>query len=105
MRPDSRSVSFTFHREVLTDRNSPQVSRTRKNLRQRLQDRFDKEKNNDGNTKDKAAINKNTSEKSWNNLSLGTMSADSRRAFRNGAEKLSKTISSVRTTFGTISQV
>ncbi|KAK0082924.1 hypothetical protein PV325_009625 [Microctonus aethiopoides] len=104
MRPDSRSVSFTFHREVLTDRNSPQVSRTRKNLRQRLQDRFDKEKNNDGNTKDKAAINKNTSEKSWNNLSLGTMSADSRRAFRNGAEKLSKTISSVRTTFGTISQ-
>lgn len=103
MRPDSRSVSFTFHREVLTDRNSPQIARGRKNLRQRLQDRFDKEKVDD-NTKDKSVISKST-EKGWNNLSLGTVSADSRRALRNGAEKLSKTISSVRTTFGTISQV
>ncbi|OAD58851.1 hypothetical protein WN48_10053 [Eufriesea mexicana] len=47
---------------------------------------------------------KQTGDRSWNNLTLGNMSADSRRALRSGAEKLSKTISSVRTTFGTISQ-
>ncbi|XP_011306751.1 uncharacterized protein [Fopius arisanus] len=98
MRPDSRSVSFTFHREVLADR-SPQVSQSRRNLRQRLQDKFDKEKPD---PKDKS--NGKSEARGWNNLSLGNVSADSRRAFRTGAEKLSKTISSVRTTIGTISQ-
>ncbi|XP_063979614.1 uncharacterized protein LOC135163767 [Diachasmimorpha longicaudata] len=98
MRPDSRSVSFTFHREVLADR-SPQVSQSRRNLRQRLQDKFDKEK---AETKEK--LNGKSEARGWNNLSLGNVSADSRRAFRTGAEKLSKTISSVRTTIGTISQ-
>ncbi|XP_015176281.1 PREDICTED: uncharacterized protein LOC107066298 isoform X2 [Polistes dominula] len=47
---------------------------------------------------------KDVTERGWNNLSLGNVSADSRRALRNGAERLSKTISTVRTTFGTISQ-
>ncbi|XP_047368509.1 uncharacterized protein LOC124956574 [Vespa velutina] len=103
MRPDSRSVSFTFHREVLSVRNSPELIRTSKNLRQRLQDRFDKEKSNES-SKQKATKEKDITERGWNNLSLGNVSADSRRALRNGAEKLSKTISTVRTTFGTISQ-
>ncbi|XP_043602350.1 uncharacterized protein LOC122576305 isoform X1 [Bombus pyrosoma] len=100
MRPDSRSVSFTFHREVLNVKNSPEIT---KKLRRRLQDRFEKEKPGDS-CKEKMSKDKQTGDRSWNNLSLGNMSADSRRALRNGAEKLSKTISSVRTTFGTISQ-
>lgn len=103
MRPDSRSVSFTFHRDVLSVRNSPELMRNSKNLRQRLQDRFDKEKSNES-TKQKASKEKDVTERGWNNLSLGNVSADSRRALRSGAERLSKTISTVRTTFGTISQ-
>ncbi|XP_043262485.1 uncharacterized protein LOC122403186 [Colletes gigas] len=103
MRPDSRSVSFTFHRDVLSVKNSPEISKDSKNLRQRLQDRFEKEKSNDS-SKEKTLKDKQTGDRSWNNISLGNMSADSRRALRSGAEKLSKTISSVRTTFGTISQ-
>ncbi|XP_012288437.1 uncharacterized protein LOC105704092 [Orussus abietinus] len=107
MRPDSRSVSFTFHREILPPGSSPEVVRCSRNLRQRLQDRFDKEKIVDkekSNGKEKVSEERDSTERGWNNLSLGNVSADSRRAFRSGAEKLSKTISSVRTTFGTISQ-
>jgi len=107
MRPDSRSVSFTFHREVLAVRNSPEMVRSSRNLRQRLQDRFDKERGSstgDG-AKEKPPKTKEPADRAWNNISLGNVSADSRRALRSGAEKLSRTISSVRTTFGTISQV
>lgn len=99
MRPDSRSVSFTFHREVLSVKNSPEIAKAPKNLRRRLQDRFEEKPG------EKMPKEKQPGDRSWNNLSLGNMSADSRRALRCGAEKLSKTISSVRTTFGTISQV
>ncbi|KAG7212089.1 hypothetical protein KM043_012441 [Ampulex compressa] len=104
MRPDSRSVSFTFHREVLGVKNSPEIVRNSKNLRQRLQDRFDKEKPNDASKEKSAKEKEQNGDRGWNNLSLGNVSADSRRALRSGAEKLSRTISSVRTTFGTISQ-
>ncbi|XP_076232848.1 uncharacterized protein LOC143178202 [Calliopsis andreniformis] len=104
MRPDSRSVSFTFHRDVLSVKNSPETTKNSKNLRRRLQDRFEKEKSYNM-CKEKTVKEKQTgSDRSWNNLTLGNMSADSRRALRCGAEKLSKTITSVRTTFGTISQ-
>lgn len=110
MRPDSRSVSFTFHREVLGARNSPEMVRGTRNLRQRLQDRFDKERGSPGDdakpsVKPAKTSKEPTVDRAWNNISLGNVSADSRRALRNGAEKLSRTISSVRTTFGTISQV
>ncbi|KAL0112687.1 hypothetical protein PUN28_012152 [Cardiocondyla obscurior] len=101
MRPDSRSVSFTFHREVLSARNSPEATRRPRNLRQRLQDRFEKDRSS-ADPKEKPT--KAPADRTWNNISLGNVSADSRRALRNGAEKLSRTISSVRTTFGTISQ-
>lgn len=101
MRPDSRSVSFTFHREILNINNSPEIT---KKIRRRLQDRFEKEKSEDS-CKGKMPKEKQTSDRTWNNLTLGNVSADSRRALRSGAEKLSKTISSVRITFGTISQV
>lgn len=103
MRPDSRSVSFTFHREVLSVKNSPEIPKISKNFRRRLQDRFEREKSNDP-CKEKAQKEKEPGERSWNNLTLGNVSADSRRALRSGAEKLSRTLSSVRTTFGTISQ-
>ncbi|KAL6261304.1 hypothetical protein P5V15_008825 [Pogonomyrmex californicus] len=106
MRPDSRSVSFTFHREVVNSRNSPEIVRRTRNLRQRLQDRFEKDRGStsDDNGKEKTSKAKESTERAWNNISLGNVSADSRRALRNGAEKLSRTISSVRITFGTISQ-
>ncbi|XP_043517441.1 uncharacterized protein LOC122532601 isoform X2 [Frieseomelitta varia] len=91
MRPDSRSVSFTFHREVLNVKNSPEIT---KKLRRRLQDRFEKTKKPGDTCKEKVSKEKQTGDRSWNNLSLGNMSADSRRALRSGAEKLSKTISS-----------
>ncbi|XP_012235275.1 uncharacterized protein [Linepithema humile] len=104
MRPDSRSVSFTFHREVLAVRNSPEMVRSSRNLRQRLQDRFDKERGSSTGAKEKPPKIKESTDRAWNNISLGNVSADSRRALRSGAEKLSRTISSVRTTFGTISQ-
>ncbi|XP_076377710.1 uncharacterized protein LOC117227099 isoform X2 [Megalopta genalis] len=93
MRPDSRSVSFTFHREVLSVKNSPEITKNSKNLRRRLQDRFEKDKSSDS-CKEKTPKDKQSSDRGWNNLSLGNMSADSRRALRSGAEKLSKTISS-----------
>ncbi|XP_014473953.1 PREDICTED: uncharacterized protein LOC106744059 [Dinoponera quadriceps] len=114
MRPDSRSVSFTFHREVLAAQHSPivaraivrpLVARNSRNLRQRLQDQFDqageKKKSKEKPVKKDASTN---TDRGWNNLSLSNVSADSRKAFRSGAEKLSRTISSMRTTFGTISQ-
>lgn len=74
-------------------------------MRQRLQDRFDKDRGAGDNAKEKPLKTKESVDRVWNNISLGNVSADSRRALRSGAEKLSKTISSVRTTFGTISQV
>lgn len=104
MRPDSRSVSFTFHRDVLTVKNSPETVRRSRNLRQRLQDRFDKDKSAE-NIKEKPSKAKECADRGWNTITLSNMSVDSRRALRSGAEKLSKTISSMRTTFGTISQV
>ncbi|XP_046738963.1 uncharacterized protein LOC124407153 [Diprion similis] len=112
MRPDSRSISFTFHRSALTANNISDEPKESRNLRQRLQDRFDQEcpynlaKKESPSKKrtSKCKAGTLTPEKGWSNLSLSNVSADSRRAFRNGAEKLSKTISSVRMTFGTISQ-
>ncbi|XP_046589568.1 uncharacterized protein LOC107225851 isoform X2 [Neodiprion lecontei] len=112
MRPDSRSISFTFHRSALTANNTSDEPKESRNLRRRLQDRFDQEcpynlANKESPSKkrtSKSRAGSLTPEKGWSNLSLSNVSADSRRAFRNGAEKLSKTISSVRMTFGTISQ-
>ncbi|XP_001602594.1 uncharacterized protein LOC100113539 [Nasonia vitripennis] len=101
MPPDSRSVSFVFHRDSINARSTPEDGRGSKNFRQRLQDKFDKEQVN--RSRDNPG-NKEGSERPWLNLSLGQVSTDSKRALRNGADKISKTISSVRTTFGSISQ-
>lgn len=102
MPPDSRSVSFIFHRDAINARSTPDESKIQKNFRRRLQDRFDKEKV-DGFIKDRS--DKDTTDKLWHNFSFGQVSTDSKKAFRNGANKISKTISSVKTTLGSISQV
>jgi hypothetical protein len=102
MPPDSRSVSFVFHRDTFHARSNLEDGRNQKNFRRRLQDKFDKE-HVDG-FKHKSR-DKDVSDKSWHNLSFGQVSTDSKKVLRNGADKISKTISSVRTTFGSISQV
>ncbi|KAL7299291.1 uncharacterized protein LOC106652459 [Trichogramma pretiosum] len=98
---DSRSVSFIFHRENTNAQNSPQNCRSQNNIRQRLQDKFEKENIDEHKRKSK---NKVSNEKSWQNLSLEQVSMDSRRVLRNGANRISKTISSVKSTFGSMSQ-
>ena len=99
MPPDSRSASFIFHRDNFDESTTLKDKQSRKNFRQRLQDRFDKEpKNNKSNDKD-------SSDKPWHNISLGQVSTDSKRAFKNGADKITKTLTSVKTTFGSFSQV
>lgn len=85
-------------------KNSPEMVRTTRNFRQRLQDRFEKDRSSTNDSAKEKSPKAKENDRAWNNISLGNVSADSRRALRNGAEKLSKTISSVRTTFGTISQ-
>ncbi|XP_011501724.1 PREDICTED: uncharacterized protein LOC105365302 [Ceratosolen solmsi marchali] len=101
MPPDSRSVSFVFHRDTFNVKGSAEDGKSQKNFRRRLQDKFDKERT-DG-FKNKSG-DKEIAERPWHNLSFGQVSTDSKRALRNGADKISKTISSVRTTFGSISQ-
>lgn len=98
MPPDSRSVSFVFHQDSINGKSTPEDGKIKKNFRRRLQDKFEKEQV-DG------IKNKETSERSWHNISLGQVSNDSKRVLRNGADKISKTFSSVRTTLGSISQV
>ena len=113
MPPDLRSVSFVFHRDILNDGNSLNASKGRKSLRRRLQDRFE----DDDSTAD-SSLGKETkdsekkdcsgnsgSRRSWHNLSFGNVTTDSRKALQSGAEKISKTISNVKVTFGNISQV
>ncbi|KAJ8687580.1 hypothetical protein QAD02_023374 [Eretmocerus hayati] len=98
MPPDSRSVSFIFHRDTNSDKSDSEDGSSKKKSRRRLQDKFDKEKIEVYADKD------TSSDRPWHNLSLGQVSTDSRRALRNGADKISKTFSSVRTTLGSISQ-
>lgn len=109
MPPDSRSVSFTFHRDLLNAGNNIEPMQGRKSLRRRLQDRFDdndKLSNNSiGKEKNSKKKQDSDSGKSWHNLSLGNVTTDSRKVLQTGAEKISKTFSNVKVTFGSISQV
>jgi hypothetical protein len=104
MRSDKRSESFTFHTSELdigtqNDPGKPRVTR------QRLQDRFDNECSYSlKSTKEGVK----TLQKRWTNLNLSSLSLPPihpRRALRSGADKLSRTLNNVRTTFGTLSQV
>lgn len=101
MPPDSRSVSFIFHRESFDGKDiykDGKDGKPHKTFRRKLQEKFDKEAKSKNDSKE-------SSERSWPNLSLSQVSTDSRRAFRNGANKISKTLTSVRVTFGSLSQV
>ena len=109
MPPDSRSVSFIFHRDVLNVGNTFDHSRGPKNLRTRLQDRFE---DNDlsansslGKGKDAEKKDCSGSGRSWHNLSFGSVTTDPRKVLQSGAEKISKSISNVKITFSNISQV
>lgn len=96
MRPD-KSESFTFHKAVFSSNSGNGHSRL--NCRVKLQDKFD--------TASKDSVNKEPLGTNKNDRSvLSVLSLnDTRKAFRNGAEKISKTFSNVRISLGNFSQV
>lgn len=91
MRPDNKSESFTFHKSVLFSSNSNPHSRL--HCRIKLQEKFDRDTSDSNNGKNDRSV-----------LSVLSLN-DTKKAFRNGAEKLSKTISNVRISLGNFSQV
>jgi hypothetical protein len=104
MRSDKRSDSFTFHTTEfgITTQNKPETARV---TRQRLQDRFDNEYQFSLKSTKQGV---KTSQKRWTDLNLTSVSLPPihpRRFLRSGADKFTRTLNSVRTTFGTFSQV
>jgi hypothetical protein len=104
MRSDKRSESFTFHTTDLDIRTKVEPGAT-KATRRRLQDRFDNEcRYSLKSTKQRIE----TAQRRWTNLNFSSVSLPPihpHRFLRSGADKLSKTLNNVRTTFGTLSQV
>ncbi|XP_017768236.1 PREDICTED: uncharacterized protein LOC108556575 [Nicrophorus vespilloides] len=93
MRPDNKSDSFTFHRNSALTSSSNSTDGRIQNCRKKLQDRFEKEETS------------SCSDERGDRSVLSVLSLnDTRRALRTGADKLSRTFSSVRTSFGTFSQ-
>lgn len=88
MRPDNKSESFTFHRNAPNTASDSRIQ----NCRRKLQDKFE--------TSKKSPEDFSADRSVLSSLNLN----ETKRAFKSGAEKISKTFSSVRTTFGTISQ-
>ena len=104
MRSDKRSDSFTFHTTKfgITTQNEPETARV---TRQRLQDRFDNEYRFSLKSTKQGV---NTSQKRWAHLNISSVSLPPihpRRFLRSGADKFTQTLNTVRTTFGTFSQV
>ena len=104
MRSDKRSDSFTFHTTEfgVTIQNETETTRV---TRQRLQDRFDNEYPVSLRSTKQGV---KTSQKRWTNLNLSSVSLPPihpQRFLRSGADKFTRTLNSVRTTFGTFSQV
>ncbi|GJQ83462.1 Gos28 [Trypoxylus dichotomus] len=92
MRPDNKSESFTFHKSVFSSNSN---GHSRLQCRIKLQERFEKDgdaNSNGGGSKNDRSV-----------LSVLSLN-DTRKAFRNGAEKISKTISNVRISLGNFSQ-
>ena len=88
MRPDNKSESFKFHKNVFTSHSSSRFQ----NCRLKLQDRFEQKKDNSSGKNDRSVLSV---------LSLN----DTRKAIRNSADKLSRKLSNVRITLGNFSQV
>jgi len=105
-----RSVSFTFHKNSDENQvNGPRSSSRSCLPRQRLQDRFDEEcpyslpKTSRFNPPNKGARRK------WSDFNISLPSVplqqvQARRMLRSGADKISKTISNVRSSIDTLSQ-
>jgi hypothetical protein len=104
MRSDKRSESFTFHTIELDVGTQNEPGKPR-GTRQRLQDRLDNECSCSLKSTTEGV---ETSQKRWTSLNLSSVSLPPiypRRVLRFGADKLSRTLNNVRTTFGTLSQV
>lgn len=90
MKRNDSNGPFTFHRNIFSSEIATEKLKT-KNCRQKLQDKFDDTDCSASEKSDRSVLSV---------LSLN----DPRRVFRSGAEKIQRTISNVRTSFGTFSQ-
>ncbi|XP_046385070.1 uncharacterized protein LOC124155363 [Ischnura elegans] len=95
MRPDARSVSFTWHSGLQGSENAA----TNHSVRRRIQDRF--ENNHSVPTPFKS---ERTLRSTITNFTFPSVGLQPRQAIRDGAEKLTKTFREVKITFGTLSQ-
>lgn len=96
----TKSDSFSFRRSSCTNSsNSSTRSSGMQNCRRKLQDTFE-EVNKTDKVEDKNASNNDRI-----NLSVFSLNDGTRRVLRQGAERLTKTFNTVRTTIGTITQV
>lgn len=102
MRPDKQSTSFTFHRNIFstssTNSNSSTASKAY-NCRRKLQDKFNE-------VEDKTTGENGTKKEKLGDRSvLSTISLnDTRRLIREGADKISKSFNTFRTSVGNFSQ-
>lgn len=93
-----KSESFTFRRTSLANSSGSSRSSGNQNCRKNLRAKFEqvdveKEENAELQNNDKSI------------LSMLSLNDNTKRVLKNGAEKITKSLNSVRTTFGTISQV
>lgn len=94
MKRNDSSIQFTFHKNIFNSSDTSSDKNKSKTCRQKLQNRFD---NDD-------CSSSQISQKSERSVLSVLSINDPRRAFRNGAEKISRTFSNVRTSIGTFSQ-
>lgn len=93
----NKSESFTFRRTSLANSSGSSTrSSGNQNCRKNLRAKFEQVEN-------EKKLEHQTSEKSI--LSVLSLNDNTKRVLKNSAEKITKTINSVRTTFGTITQV
>lgn len=95
MKKSENSLQFTFHRNIFNSNNMQKSKETNRNCRQKLESRFEKEKQ---------CSTSEISQKSDRSVLSVLSFNDTKKAFRTGAEKISKTFSSVRTSIGSFSQ-
>lgn len=95
----NKSESFTFRRTSLANSSGSSTrSSGNQNCRKNLSAKFEQVENDN-----EKRTESQTSDKSI--LSVLSLNDNTKRVLRNSAERISKTINSVRTTFGTITQV
>ncbi|XP_049838339.1 uncharacterized protein LOC126283952 [Schistocerca gregaria] len=90
--------------DALKFRRNELVTSSRRTTRRKLQDKYDREQSCPSELK---VQGKRKREKLWTGLNLSNIQVtreDATRMLRSGANKISKTLSSMQTTFGVISQ-